>query len=234
MKQPFDIVWFDAPHSEQAIKTLALLPGGEDERKARGKSHHFTMCPNAPMPNVEGKFTGAKCYCVYTDRLGAETLLAGNVCDSRVCIVDLCSSVVEVEEGFLGGWIKPEYWESPEVVKSAAGRSKNEAATAEKLNQVKTVKQAERAIALRNAEKGYWRTAARFVGSNHPKGTSVSELKQIVMMGVLMGKKVVSFREWMKVVSRQFEPDEEEKEYDPVSFLAHAQNGYMAAKAAGH
>lgn len=235
----YDIVWFDAAHATEAMSLLNLLPGGEDERLSRGKAHHFAMCRNAPACNVDGTIAHGKTYCVYTDRLGAETLSAGSTRDGRVLICDNCSKMEQVSDGIIGGYFKPEYWELPEVVKSANTRGTEEQKTVAIINENKERRNVERTRAIKRAQSGYWKTAARLC---LPTGqlervkcrASTDELKSIVVMGVMGGVRIPSEGEWMSFALRGIEPEtQNDGPYDPTTFLAYCENQLSKAKKIG-
>jgi hypothetical protein len=226
MNKDFDIVWYQAEHAKEAIRSLVLIP--DKERQRRGITHPFRMIRKAPIPNTQGMIKG-RGYCVWTDRLGAESLHPGQEGDGRVLITDLCRELVEVKPGFIGGYFKDEVWNTPEVIESAKERAKTEEKNLEVIAKAREEKAQAYNAALETAEDSYFRTAARLVlrrGRVEPSELQPDELRRVVLMGAMAGVEMPDLADWLALAMKDvLKPDSEAErgEYDPVSFLEYAE-----------
>lgn len=226
-RQPFDIVWFTPNHGEEAMRLLAWLPGGEDERKERCKAHHFRMWEKAPALDITGKRMPGEMMCVTVDRLGSNAIQAGNTRDGRVCVADFCIQLVQVKDGFIGGWLKPEIWHYPEFVKEAHDQAISEAQNLKAVQDAQEKNSQQTQQQLERINRRYFVTAARMVlpgNAVSPKALPTEDLQDIVAFGVLLGIPMVEHELWMEELGSKLNIDvpNEDEPYDPVKFLEHA------------
>lgn len=232
----FDIVWFDAAHEKTAMSRLSLLKGGDDERIARGMTHHYRMWRNAPMIQANGNRGKGNGYCVATARRGSVELRPGRLDRLKMMIAEYCSEIVEVEQGFIGAYLKPEIWQLPNFVEAAKcdeiNESKAVALMASVAEQKKKAYENQSVAALRS----YFETVAIMVlprGTESAETMSMEQLKNLSIMAAFNNVRVPSLDEWMTELAPK-PLERTEREYDPLSFLTHAHGAFEAGKQAGY
>ena len=225
--RPFDIVWFTAENAAEAMRSLAWLPGGEEERIARCKAHHFRMWERVPAFNVEdGKRAAGEWICVTADRRGSQCLQPGNIDAGRVLIVDLLANRTTVKAGLVGGWIADSFWTRPEVVKVAAEVAETETRNAANRDRLKAAAIEDSKQRRESARRRYFETGARLVlpatGAD-PEKLETRALADLIAWGTCLGLPMVNLDLWMENMAPPEWTEPKLVEYDPVSFLDHAQ-----------
>lgn len=221
----WDIVWFDAGHAEQAMRMVDWLPGGEPERVARCKTHHFRLWENAPALHPDGSRAKGNLNCVTADRYGSVKLDPGALDKNRLVIAEYCEELQELEPGLVVANIKPATWARPEFIAEAESQRKAEAVTIAAIGEARAAKELERENARGQALRRYLITAARFVlpaGSVDPKTLSNQELQDVLLFSPPPAN-VPSLAAWLEQFAPESATAAASARYDPVTFLAHAQ-----------
>lgn len=221
--RPFDIVFFDTNHADQAMMSLAWLPGGEDERKRRAIKNHFMGWQNCPQITVDGKRAPGLCWCVAVNRLGCDELKPGASEGVELLVYKHCERLIEVEPGLIGGWIKESFWALPNVIEAAKLQDRNESIGRKQIEEVTQLKKAMHEQLTVAAEREYFETIARMVLSNPTiklRKMKLNDLKNIAIMAALNKVKIVRYDKWMALKVPPL-PEVDEKEYDPREFIKH-------------
>ena len=235
--KPFDIVWFTAENAAEAMRSLAWLPGGEEERIGRCKAHHFRMWERVPAFNpISGARVAGEWICVTADRRGSQCLQPGNIDAGRVLIRDLLTKCVEVKAGLVGGWVADAFWTRPEVVKVAAEVADTETRNAANRDRLRAaaIEDSERRRAA--AKRRYFATGARLVlpaSGADPAKLETGALADLIAWGACLGLPMVELDTWMQNMAPPEWKEPEPIEYDPVSFLDHAQRMSESMKQMG-
>lgn len=232
MDKPFDIVWFQTHHAEKAILSLAMLPGGEEERLTRWITHHYRGWRNVPAIKADGTIDAGLSWCVTTGIPGSDAIEPGETTDGIVLASRHCSSLEEVEPGFIGGYLKKEIWQLPKFIEAAKvcliveeeGRNKRDEFREKTVINISEARE--------RAFRSYFETAASMIlneGAIPVEKMSLERLKSLTGMAVLSGCKICTMEAWMNEWVPE-QDEQEQKPYDPLSFLTHGQAILEASK----